>query len=159
MVPLIYGHLPHSTKNIQVRRTRHAEHCWRSKDDVLLWIPTRPPTFHLKNRPPTFHLKNTPSNTKKTCRTLLEMQWWTKKWRSSMDLYTWICHCWQARIYISWVQTQDVVWKTCREWWMTRTDVERESGKSVLSSRLDDDDDDRSNNNDFHIIVWLLVLL
>ena len=32
------------TKTIQVRRTRHAGHCWRSKDelisDVLLWIPT-----------------------------------------------------------------------------------------------------------------------
>ena len=30
-------------KNIQVRRTRHAGHCWRSKDelitDVLLWTP------------------------------------------------------------------------------------------------------------------------
>ena len=32
------------TKTIQVRRTRHAGHCWRSRDelirDVLLWIPT-----------------------------------------------------------------------------------------------------------------------
>ena len=32
------------TKTIQVRRTRHAGHCWRSKDelisDVLLWTPT-----------------------------------------------------------------------------------------------------------------------
>ena len=32
------------TKSIQVRRTRHAGHCWRSRDelirDVLLWIPT-----------------------------------------------------------------------------------------------------------------------
>ena len=32
-----------SRKPIQVRRTRHAGHCWRSKDelmsDVLLWIP------------------------------------------------------------------------------------------------------------------------
>ena len=40
---LLYGHLPPITKTIQVRRTRHAEHCWRSKDeiisDVLLWIP------------------------------------------------------------------------------------------------------------------------
>ena len=30
--------------SIQVRRTRHAGHCWRSRDelisDVLLWIPT-----------------------------------------------------------------------------------------------------------------------
>ena len=35
------GHLPSITKTIQVRRTRHAGHCWRSKDDlisdVLLW--------------------------------------------------------------------------------------------------------------------------
>ena len=41
----LYGHLPPPiTKTIQVRRTRHAEHCWRSKDelisDVLLWTPT-----------------------------------------------------------------------------------------------------------------------
>ena len=40
----LYGHLPPITKTIQVRRARHAEHCWRSKDelvsDVLLWTPT-----------------------------------------------------------------------------------------------------------------------
>ena len=29
----LYGHLPPITKTIQVRRTRHAGHCWRSKDD------------------------------------------------------------------------------------------------------------------------------
>ena len=37
------GHLPPITKTIQARRTRHAGHCWRSKDelisDVLLWTP------------------------------------------------------------------------------------------------------------------------
>ena len=37
----LYGHLPPITKTIQVRRTRHARHCWRSRDefirDVLLW--------------------------------------------------------------------------------------------------------------------------
>ena len=37
----LYGHLPHITKTIQLRQTRHARHCWRSKDelisDVLLW--------------------------------------------------------------------------------------------------------------------------
>ena len=41
----LYGHLPPITKTIQVRRTRHAGHCWRSRDelirDVLLWIPTQ----------------------------------------------------------------------------------------------------------------------
>ena len=40
----LYGHLPPITKTIQVRRTRHAGHCWSSRDelirDVLLWIPT-----------------------------------------------------------------------------------------------------------------------
>ena len=39
----LYGHLSPITKAIQVRRTRHAGHCWRSKDelisDVLLWTP------------------------------------------------------------------------------------------------------------------------
>ena len=39
----LYGHLPPITKTIQVRRTRHAWHCWRSKDeivsDVFLWTP------------------------------------------------------------------------------------------------------------------------
>ena len=40
----LYGQLPPITKIIQVRRTRHAGHCWRSRDelinDVLLWTPT-----------------------------------------------------------------------------------------------------------------------
>ena len=39
----LYGHLPPIAKTIQVRRTRHAGHCWRSRDelisDVLLWTP------------------------------------------------------------------------------------------------------------------------
>ena len=37
----LYDHLPPITKIIQVRRTRHVGHCWRSRDelirDVLLW--------------------------------------------------------------------------------------------------------------------------
>ena len=40
----LYGHLPPITKTIQVRRTRHVGHCWRSRDelirDVLFWTPT-----------------------------------------------------------------------------------------------------------------------
>ena len=40
----LYGHLPPIMTTIQVRRTRHAGHCWRSRDelisDVLLWTPT-----------------------------------------------------------------------------------------------------------------------
>ena len=40
----LYGHLPPITKTIKVRRTRHAGHGWRSRDelisDALLWTPT-----------------------------------------------------------------------------------------------------------------------
>ena len=39
----LYGHLPPTTKTVQVRQTRHAGHCWRSEDelisDVLRWTP------------------------------------------------------------------------------------------------------------------------
>ena len=40
----LYGYLPLVTKTIKVRRTRHAGHCWRSRDelisDILLWTPS-----------------------------------------------------------------------------------------------------------------------
>ena len=40
----LYDHQPPITKTIQVRRTRHAGHCWRSKDelisDILLLTPS-----------------------------------------------------------------------------------------------------------------------
>ena len=39
----LYGHLPSITKTIQARRSRHARHYWRSKDelisDILQWTP------------------------------------------------------------------------------------------------------------------------
>ena len=39
----LYGQLPPIMKTIQVRQTRHAGHCWRSRDklisEVLLWTP------------------------------------------------------------------------------------------------------------------------
>ena len=40
----LYGHQLPIMRTIQVRRTRHAGHCWRIRDelksDVLLWTPT-----------------------------------------------------------------------------------------------------------------------
>ena len=40
----LYGHLPPITKTIKGGRTRHAGHCWRSRDElisnVLLWNPS-----------------------------------------------------------------------------------------------------------------------
>ena len=43
----LYGHLPPIRKTIQIRRTRHAGYCWRSRDELisdgLLWTPTYGP--------------------------------------------------------------------------------------------------------------------
>ena len=40
----LYGHSPPITKTIKIRRTRHAGHCWRRRDEfirgVLLWTPS-----------------------------------------------------------------------------------------------------------------------
>ena len=42
--PQLYGHQSPITKTIKVRQIRHAGHCWRSRDvliiDVLLWTPS-----------------------------------------------------------------------------------------------------------------------
>ena len=55
----LYGHQPPITKTIDINQTRHAGHCWRSKDeplsDVLLWTPVigrakvgRPPRTYIQ---------------------------------------------------------------------------------------------------------------
>ena len=71
------GHLAPITKTIQVIRTRHAGHCWRSRDelisDVLLWTP------HMAEQKQDDQLEHTFSSyvrirdlTLKTCQ-----RWWT----------------------------------------------------------------------------------
>ena len=39
----LYGHLPPVTKTIQVRRTRHTGHCWKSKDELISEYSYGPP--------------------------------------------------------------------------------------------------------------------
>ena len=41
----LYGHLPPIMKTIQVRRTRHAGHCWRSRDELISDVLPRTPTY------------------------------------------------------------------------------------------------------------------
>ena len=41
----LYGHQPPITKTIQARRTRHAGHCWRSKDELINDILLRTPAY------------------------------------------------------------------------------------------------------------------
>ena len=41
----LYGHLPPITKTIQVRRTTHVGHCWRSKDELISDVFLGNPTY------------------------------------------------------------------------------------------------------------------
>ena len=34
----LYGHLPPITKTIKIIRTRHAGHCWRSRDELISYV-------------------------------------------------------------------------------------------------------------------------
>ena len=46
----LYGHLPPITKTIQARQTRHAGHCWRSKDELTWCTPMDPRIWPSKSR-------------------------------------------------------------------------------------------------------------
>ena len=46
----LYGHLPPITKTIQVRRTRHAGHCWRSRDKLIRDVLMDPHIWPRKSR-------------------------------------------------------------------------------------------------------------
>ena len=41
----LYGHLLPVTKTIQAKRTRHAGHCWRSKDEIVSDVPLWTPAY------------------------------------------------------------------------------------------------------------------
>ena len=41
----LYGYLPPITKTIQVRRTRHAGHCWRSRNKLISDVLLRTPSY------------------------------------------------------------------------------------------------------------------
>ena len=54
----LYGHLPPITKTIQVRRTRHAGHCWRSRDEK--WCTLMDPhTWPCKGRTTSTNIHST----------------------------------------------------------------------------------------------------
>ena len=69
----VYGHLPPITKTIQVRRTRHAGHCWRSKDELISDYSCGPPHMDVQKQDDQHELTysnyvRTQDVTLKTCR-------------------------------------------------------------------------------------------
>ena len=47
---LLYGYLPPITKSMKVRRTRHAAHCWKIRDELISDVPMDPLTWPSKSR-------------------------------------------------------------------------------------------------------------
>ena len=74
------------------------------------------------------------------------------KWHSPMDSYTWTHQCWPTSksIYSSALYGNGML--SCQERWLIKTDgeIERESSKSVMSTRLDD------HNDIFRNYSWFL---
>ena len=81
----LYGHLPPITKTIQVRRTRHAGHCWRSRDE-LLW--THSHRRAKTGRPARTYIQQLCDDTGCSREDLPEVmddrEWWWEKVRSSV---------------------------------------------------------------------------
>ena len=88
----------------------------------------------------TSHLENHPSKANNIC-----MQCWKSKdeffFYGHLHIAMLVLADKQELTYINSVWTMDIVWKTCWEQWIKRTDEETQSGKSILTAWLDDDDD------------------
>ena len=97
----LYGHLPPITKTIQVRRIRHAGHCWRSRDelisDVLLWTPTH---GHAKaGRPARIYIQQLCEDTVCCPEDLPEAMNDREKWWERLSTTWWWWWWWTKRSY------------------------------------------------------------
>ena len=99
----LYSHLPPITKIIQVRRTRHAGHRWRSRheliSDVLQWTPTYGRTK--AGRPARTYIKQLCEHTGCSSEDLPEAMNDREKWQERVrDILaggtTWRWWCWQV---------------------------------------------------------------
>ena len=105
---LLYGTIYTATKTIQVRRTRHAGHCWRSSDelisDVLLWTPTY--GWAKAGRPARTYIQQLCEDTGCSPEDLPEAMNDREKWRERVrDIRasgtTWGWWWWYIRIFIN----------------------------------------------------------
>ena len=100
----LYGHSPPITKTIQVRRTRHAGHCWRSRDefisDVLLWTPWYGRTKAW--RPARTHIQQLCEDTEDLPEAMNDREEWWERVRDIRDSGTrwWGGWWWYIYIYI-----------------------------------------------------------
>ena len=111
-----YDHLPPFTKTIKVRRTRNAEHSWRSKDelisDVLLWTPSHGGAK--AGRPARTYIQQLCADTRCSPEDLLEAMddregWWERVRDIRADGVTWWWWWWK----LVWIQSFSSSWLCC----------------------------------------------
>ena len=80
----LYGHLPPITKTIQVRRTRHAGHCWRSRDELISYVLQWTPTYGRAKarRPARTYIQQLCEDTGSSPEDLPEAMNYREKWRA-----------------------------------------------------------------------------
>ena len=87
----LYGHLPPFTKTIKIWRTRHAGHCWRSRDelisDILLWTPSHEQVK--TGRPARTYIQKLCVDTGCSPEDLLEAMDYREGWREKGQGYPW----------------------------------------------------------------------
>ena len=100
-------------KTIQVRRTRHAGHCWRSRDelisDVLLWTPTYGRAK--AGRPARTYIQQLCEDTGCSPEDLPEAMNDREKWREKVrDIHASGTTWWWYLKPLDCVQTNDLIW-------------------------------------------------
>ena len=140
----LYGHLPPITKTIQVRRTRHAGHCWRSRDelisDVLLWTPTLSRTTSSNIHSATNRIRTCEGITHWISIPMGYSLTGSNPIRSAMLCVV----AFYSSLFIlhsSYVRIRDVALNTCRRRWIIGRSGKRGPGTSVLAAQHDDDDE------------------
>ena len=109
----LYGNLPPITKTIQVRRTRHTRHCWRSRDDlisdVLLWTPTYGRAK--AGRPARTYIQQLCEDTGCSPEDLMEAMKWRERVRDIRASGTTWWWCWwkQWKIQRFFIMTSEVI--------------------------------------------------
>ena len=75
----LYGHLPPITKTIQLRRTRHAGHCWRSRDELISDVLLHYGPPHMAEQKQENQLEHTYSSSVRIRDVALKtsQRWWT----------------------------------------------------------------------------------
>ena len=144
----LYGPLPPITKTIQVRRTRHARHCWRSRDelirDVLLWTPTYGRAK--AGRPARTYIQQLFEDTGRSPEDLPDAMNNRGKWRERARDIRASGTTWWWYLYSTKTKKNQLIIQL----YFKPAKLRAQIGISVLAARHDDDDDDEEE--DFLVI-------